>query len=200
MGSESNAPVDLYIAAYPDGRWNPPPVRCTATDRRTPARARVSCDVEPPRRRNDLRIRSCIFEGGNRRMRSSVVRAVAALVLGVSLVGCSSDNAAVCGSVDNLKTSVDSAKKIDVTSSTGISDLQNGLAAVDTNLAQVKTDAKSQFSSELTAVDTAYNALKTSLTTAKSDPAAATLVAAASASQAFVASVETLSTKVKSTC
>lgn len=133
-------------------------------------------------------------------MRSSVVRAVAALVLGVSLVGCSSDNAAVCGSVDNLKTSVDSAKKIDVTSSTGISDLQNGLAAVDTNLAQVKTDAKSEFSFELTAVDTASNALKTSLTTAKSDPAAATLAAAASASQAFVASVQTLSTKVKSTC
>ncbi|TCN31659.1 hypothetical protein EV644_12678 [Kribbella orskensis] len=137
---------------------------------------------------------------GNRRMRSSAVRAVAALVLGVSLVGCSSDNAAVCDSVDNLKTSVDNAKKIDVTSSTGVSDLQNGLAAIDTNLAQVKTDAKSDFSSELTAVETAYNALKTSLATAKSAPAAATLATALSASQAFVASVDTLSTKVKSTC
>jgi hypothetical protein len=55
-------------------------------------------------------------------MRSSIVRAVAALMLGASLVGCSADQSAVCGSVDNLKTSVDNVKKIDVTSSTGITD------------------------------------------------------------------------------
>lgn len=60
-----DGPLPLAMRLYApapealDGRWNLPPVRCTATDRRTPARARVSCDVEPPRRRNDLRI----FEG-----------------------------------------------------------------------------------------------------------------------------------------
>jgi hypothetical protein len=133
-------------------------------------------------------------------MRSSIVRAVAALVLGVSLAGCSNDQAAVCGSVDTLKTSVDDVKKVDVTSSTGVSDLQNGLASVETNLKQFKTDAKSDFSSQLVAVDTALNTLKTSLTAAKSDPSGASVTAAAAATQAFGGSVEALTTTVKSTC
>jgi hypothetical protein len=137
---------------------------------------------------------------GDRGMRSSIVQAVAALVLGASLVGCSADQPAVCGSVDNLKTSVDDVKKIDVTSSTGITDLQNGLVTVETNLAQVKTDAKSDFSAQLGAVDAAYNTLKTRLTAAKSAPTAATRTSAAAAAQAFGGAVENLSTTVKSTC
>ncbi|WP_329482826.1 hypothetical protein OG555_11605 [Kribbella sp. NBC_01484] len=133
-------------------------------------------------------------------MRSPIVSAAVALVLGASLVGCSNNQAAVCGSVDKFKTSVDDVKKVDVTSSTGVSDLQNALATVETNLAQVKTDAKSDFSSQLGAVDTSLNTLKTSLTTAKSDPSGASLTAAAAATRAFGGAVDALTTSIKSTC
>ena len=143
-----------------------------------------------------------------------VACAVVALLLGASLVGCGggggnaggggggggSDTPAVCASVDTLKTSVDKLKDVDVTSSSGVSDLKSGLAGIQTDLGDVKTDAKSEFSPQIDAAEKSYEALKTSVTAAADDRSAATLAAAGSALAAFRTDLNKLVSDVESTC
>ena len=133
-------------------------------------------------------------------MRRLLALATAALVLGASLVGCSEDEPEVCGSVDDLKTSVNSLKDVDLTTSGAVEDLQSGLANIKTDLEEVKTDAKSQFSSQIEAVDTAYGALATSAEDAKADPSVATLSAVASAWSTFRTDVKSLIEDIQATC
>jgi capsule polysaccharide export protein KpsE/RkpR len=133
-------------------------------------------------------------------MKPSLAPTVATLVLGAALVGCSDDKPAVCTSADNLQTSVDDLQDIDVTSSTAVSDLESGLTTVQSNLADVKTDAKSEFSPQIKAVDTSYAALKTKVDAAKADPSATTLAAAGTALSALGTDVQTLTNDIQSTC
>ena len=132
-------------------------------------------------------------------MKPSIALTAATLVL-ASLVACGEDKPAVCGSVDSLKTSVNNVKNIDVTSSSGVSDLQSGLTTVKSDLAAVKADAKAEFSSEIETVDKTFAALETSVEAAKAAPSASTLAAAGSALSALGTSVETLISNVQSTC
>ena len=67
--------------------------------------------------------------------------ALTTLFLALPLTACSEDTPAVCGSVDDLKTSVAEVTDIDVSSSSALTDLQSGLTAVESNLADVKSDA-----------------------------------------------------------
>ena len=124
----------------------------------------------------------------------------ATLLVGSVLVGCSDDKPAVCDSVDNLNTSVEDVKSIDVTSPGAVSDLESGLTAIKSDLATVKTDAKSQYATQVDAVDSAFTTLTTSADAAKASPTQATLAAAAAAAKAFTTAVQTLSDDVKSTC
>jgi hypothetical protein len=133
-------------------------------------------------------------------MKSPIALTVVALVLGASLVGCGKDKPAVCGSVDDLKTSVANLKDIDITSSSAVSDLESGLSTIKTDLGQVKTDAKSEFSSQIGAAEASYTAAKSSVDAAKADPSAATLAAAGSALSAFNTAVRTLISDIQSTC
>jgi hypothetical protein len=126
--------------------------------------------------------------------------ATVTLLLVATLVGCSDDKPAVCSSVDNLKTSVDDVKNIDVTSSSAASDLESGLTTIKSDLADVKTDAKSQFSSQLDAVDSALATLTTRVDAAKADPSANTLAAVGAAVAPFNSAVQTLISDVQSTC
>jgi hypothetical protein len=126
--------------------------------------------------------------------------ATVTLLLGATLVGCSDDKPAVCSSVDNLKTSVDDVTNIDVTSSGAASDLESGITTVKSDLADVKTDAKSQFSSQLDAVDSALATLTTRVDAAKADPSASTLAAVGAAVAPFKSAVQTLISDVQSTC
>ena len=70
--------------------------------------------------------------------------------------GIDEDDPAVCGSVNDLKASVESAKDIDLTRTDGVDDLKSAIGDVEDDLAQVRTDAKSQFSSQLDAVDASW--------------------------------------------
>ena len=133
-------------------------------------------------------------------MKRSIGMSLAALVLGASVVACGGGQPAVCSSVDDLKSSVDSVKNVDLRSSNGISDLENAISKVKSALGDVKTNAKSEFSSEIAGVEKNYAALKTSADAAKADPSATTLATAKSALSSFVASAQTLVTKVQSTC
>ena len=68
------------------------------------------------------------------------------------------------------------------------------------NRGQVKTDAKSEFSSQIGAAEASYTAAKSSVDAAKADPSAATLAAAGSALSAFNTAVRTLISDIQSTC
>ena len=126
--------------------------------------------------------------------------AVTTLILALPLAACSEDKPAVCGSVDDLKASVDDVKEIDVTASDDLTDLQSALTAVENDFADVKADAKSEFAAPVDAVQSSLTALKTSVQQAQSAPAADTLAAAASALSAFGTEVQTLIDDVQSTC
>jgi hypothetical protein len=133
-------------------------------------------------------------------MRLTLAAAAATLLVAAALAGCSEDTPAVCTSVDNLSTAVDDLKNVDVTTSGGISDLQSALATVQNDFATVRTDAKSQFSSQLDAVDTALAALKTSIDAAIANPSASTLAAVGAAAPPAQTALQTLVSDVKSTC
>lgn len=133
-------------------------------------------------------------------MKPTAALAVPTLMLAVSLVACSEDKAAVCTSVDDLKSSVQKVKDVDVTSSTGLSDLQSSLQSVEDDLANVKSDAKSEFDAQINKVESSYGALKTSAEAAKADPSAATVTAVRTALTTFGADAQTLVGDVQSTC
>ena len=65
---------------------------------------------------------------------------------------------------------------------------------------QVKTDAKSQFSTQIDAVDGAYTTLVSTANTAKSSPSAANLAALAAAASTMLADLQTLVSDVQKTC
>jgi hypothetical protein len=133
-------------------------------------------------------------------MRSSLAITLASLAVCASVVGCAEDTPAVCGSVNDLKASVANVQKIDVTASGAVADLKAGLSAIQSDLAQVKADATSQFGTQLDAVERSYDALKTSVTSAQSGASAATLAAAAAALSTFGTDVKTLVSDIQSTC
>ncbi len=133
-------------------------------------------------------------------MKRSLALAVATLVLAGSIAACSNNQPAVCTSVDSLKSSVDDLKNVDVTSSGAVGDLQTALSSVENNLSDVKSDAKSEFSTQIDAVDTAVASLKTSIDSATSDPSAANVAAVAAAAPPVTTALQTLISDVQSTC
>jgi hypothetical protein len=96
-------------------------------------------------------------------MRAALAIAMPTLLLSLSVAACSDDKPAVCSSVDSLKSSVDAVKNINVGSSGALTDLQSGLTAIKTDLADVKSDAKSEFSWQISPVETSYFVLKKSV-------------------------------------
>jgi len=133
-------------------------------------------------------------------MKPSLAAALTSLTLGTVLLACGSEEAAVCGSIDNLKASVSDTKDVDVTSEGGLSDLLTALDTVKTDLAAVKADAKSEFSSQVQEVDDGFSSLSESVETATAAPSAASLQAAASALSSWGTQVEGLISDVQSTC
>jgi hypothetical protein len=131
-------------------------------------------------------------------MNASIATTLAALVIGVSLVGCGGDDDGgnsdpdLCGAVDNLQKSVDAIKSTDVTQSGAISQLESGPTTVQADLSDVKAEAKSEYSSEIDAVSKSYDALKSSVDTAQSDPSASNLSGVGSALSTFGSDVDTL--------
>ena len=132
--------------------------------------------------------------------RKLALTAATVVMLSASLVACGSDTPAVCASADQLKSSVDEVKDIDVTDTNGIDELKSQLETIDGDLDQLTNDAKQEFSSQVDTVATTFEALKASVQAATDDPSAETLAGAATAWSAFSTSVKTLISDVQSTC
>ncbi len=78
-------------------------------------------------------------------------------------------------------------------------DQESRLTAVESDLADVHADAKSEFSAPVDAVETSLATLKTSVEGAQTAPSADTVAAAGAALSAFGTEVQNLSNDVKST-
>jgi hypothetical protein len=131
-------------------------------------------------------------------MRTAI--AVTTLLLALPLTACGQDDPAVCGSADDLRASVDDVKKVDLTASDALADLQSALTAVEDDFADLKADAKSEFSASVDAVESSLTAVKTSLEDVQTTPSKQSVSAAGSALTTLGSKVETLLDDVKSTC
>jgi len=126
--------------------------------------------------------------------------AAAILVLGVALGGCGNDKPSVCGSVDALETSINNVGNIDPASPNAVDELKLAISNIESDMEQVKSDAKTQFSSQIDAVNSSLATLKTRVTAAKADPTAVNVAAAGAALGPFTSDAKTLISDVKSTC
>ena len=127
--------------------------------------------------------------------------AVMTLLLTMSLAGCGGeDEPAICNSSSELKTSLKDVKKIDIGSGTALADLKSAIKKIQGNLADVKADAKSEYSDQVKAIESGYAVLKTSIQTATSSTSAATLATVGTAVSAFATDVEALINDVQKTC
>jgi hypothetical protein len=133
-------------------------------------------------------------------MHRAIALAVSILMLAASLAACGQGKPAVCGSVDDLKSSVQKIKDIDPSASGALNKLQTDLKAVKSNLAKVESDAKSHYSSQLKSVESSYAAVKTSIKAATADPSAATVATAGASLKALGTAVQTLIRDIESTC
>jgi soluble cytochrome b562 len=129
-----------------------------------------------------------------------IVAAAMTLALSTPLAACGEDKPAVCSSVASLKSSVNDVKKIDVSSSTALSDLESAVKAIASDVSDVKANAKAEYGTQADAVQSGYAALIASIDAAKASTSAATLTAAKTALSSFGTSVQTLVTDVKETC
>ncbi len=125
---------------------------------------------------------------------------LASLALGASLAACSEDEPAVCSSADQLRSSVDSVQDIELDSSAAIGDLQSGLSSIGDDLAEVKSDAPAEFSTEVDAVEGSYANLTSSVKDAKASASAETLAATGKALSTLGTDVQKLVDDVQSTC
>ena len=132
--------------------------------------------------------------------RKLVLTAATFVMLSASLVACGDDTPAVCGSAEQLQSSVDELKDIDVTETNGLDEFKSQVETIDGDLDQLTNDAKSEFSSQVDAVATTFEALEASVQAATADPSADTLAAAVTALSAFSTDVQALISDVESTC
>ena len=126
--------------------------------------------------------------------------ALTAVLLTAGLTGCSNDSPAVCSSVNDLKSSIESLKNIDITSGNAVQDLKDGLTAVGKDLDKVKKDADDKFSTQADGVESALDALKTGVQEAIANPSAAAIAAVGTTLSTFATAVQTLVEDIKATC
>jgi hypothetical protein len=98
--------------------------------------------------------------------------------------------------VDDLTASAGALRSTTLTSAAGAS----ALTTVGTDLQAVQSDATTQLSAQVAAVDTAYSALESSTAIAKARPTPASLAASAKDLSTFGSTVRTLAADVRSTC
>ena len=132
--------------------------------------------------------------------RKLVLTAATFVMLSASLVACGDDTPAVCGSAEQLQSSVDELKDIDVTETNGLDEFKSQVETIDGDLDQLANDVQSEFSSQVDAVATTFVALEASVQAAIADPSADTLAAAVTALSAFSTDVQALIGDVQSTC
>jgi len=129
------------------------------------------------------------------------LRAIPASVLVlVALSACSGDETpAVCTDVDAVKDSVSALTDVKVEQG-ALTDLQDKLATVKQDVAKLKSDAKSEFSTQLDAVDSATSTFTSTLDAAVADPSVGTVGAVGPALESLGTALTDLESAVEKTC
>ena len=112
---------------------------------------------------------------------------------------CGTEQSPVCASADAVKDSVDHLRDANL-SENGLAYLQSGLAQLRRDIQQFHDAARTQFAAEITAVKSAADVLATNVATAKATPDATTLAAVGTAVTALRDSYRHLADTVASTC
>lgn len=133
-------------------------------------------------------------------MKRIALGAAVALLMSLSLAGCSEETPAVCTSVDDLRASVQSVRDVDVTSSGGLGELEDAVAGVKSDLADVRDDAADEFSSQIDTVQAGIAELERSLRAAQDAVSPDTLRAAGSALRTLANQVQSLIDDIRATC
>lgn len=122
------------------------------------------------------------------------------LTLMLAVSGCGGkDKPAVCGDVDALQSSISALTDIKVQQG-ALPELKTKLAQVQTDAASLKTDASSEYGTEIDAVDAAATAVKSSVDAAIATPNATTIAAAVATLGQLKTALTGLQSAVKSTC
>ncbi|GAB1642188.1 hypothetical protein KRMM14A1259_26110 [Krasilnikovia sp. MM14-A1259] len=120
------------------------------------------------------------------------------VMLGAGACGTESSSA-VCDSLAQVQQTADQIKNANV-SENGLSQLKTDLQALQTSLQRLKTDAKTQFSTQLSTVQTAADQFKASIASAKTTPSAATFGNVRTATAGLAASLQQLGASMSGTC
>jgi predicted trehalose synthase len=133
-------------------------------------------------------------------MQKTALGAIVALLMSLSLAACSEETPAVCTSVDDLRASVQSVRDVDVTSSGGLGELEDAVAGMKSDLADVRDDAADEFSSQIDTVQAGIAELERSLRAAQDAVSPDTLRAAGSALRTLADQVRSLIDDIQATC
>lgn len=133
-------------------------------------------------------------------MNARTVLAGIAVILCAPLAGCSSDDAPVCTSVDDLETSVETLKEVELTTSSTLGEFEDALTGVSDDLKAVKADAEKEFESQLADVEDGFQSVRSSLDAVGEDASAANLTDLKTNVSTTSDSVQTLVDDVKGTC
>jgi hypothetical protein len=126
-----------------------------------------------------------------------------ALLASAALVACGGEDAPspppICSSVAALKSSVADLKNVELTQG-ALATLQKKLTKVQSDVSNLKDDAKSEYATEVDAVEQAAASVSTTLEAAIAAPSASTLAAVRTAVRSLGTSLTALQDAVKSTC
>ena len=131
--------------------------------------------------------------------RPSIALTVISVALAAALAACGGSSH-VCSSVESLNQSVQNVKEIPLYTASSPSDVERELPAIESDLAEVKADAGSEFPSQIDAVESSNANLRTNVEAATTDPTPDTLRAAGTALSTFESDVRSLISDIKSTC
>ena len=132
----------------------------------------------------------------------SVRYLTAAVVLMASFTvsGCGgSSKPAICSDVDSLKSSITELRDVKLEAG-ALATLQSDLTKVQTDLSKVKSEAKTQYATEISSVEQAGASLSTNLKAASDTPSVQSLAAVATDVSALGAALSALQDAVSSTC
>lgn len=116
--------------------------------------------------------------------RPAIALTVISVALAAALAECGGGKH-VCSSVESLDQSVQNVKEIPLYTASSPRDVERELPAIESDLAEVKADAGSEFSSQIDAVESSNSNLRTSVEAAKTDPTPETLRVAGTALSTF---------------
>jgi hypothetical protein len=135
--------------------------------------------------------------GVNGRHRWTAAALVATVV--VALASCGEDKPAICGQVDELRSSIDNLRQVDIRES-GLNSLTAAVENVEAELRQVGTEAESEYKPQVDSVKAAASQLSSSVSAAVAAPTAASLAAVGTAVRSVDAAFQSLQDAVADSC